>query len=389
MQTPPNFQSNYFTPFGSAGGSAAAFGQQGRARSPFLPGGFPGLTGSGMGLGSYMEGMGFRQHRGGWTRPINMGSRAPGGNSRERWSQEYAQQQFAMNGGQPNLADQAMLAAKSDYDQLSDILGEQNRDRSEYQNDLIAQQNRLEQDRLASIEGIMGQTEAGARQIEESGQKSFDRFTEYRDQTVKAMEGYANQIKAMAQGVVDSYDSEALGSISAGAAGIARSTQAQVKQIEAQARAQGMSDDMVASMTFQAKGAGLQQMQSAIAPMIDQKNQIRAQLGMQATGMYAGALAQAGQVRGQAMGLTAEMSDRMAQSSQQAAQYRMMGQIQAVQANATFHNAQIALGEQRAMALRDLTQKFPSAFDTVLQGAYSATQFGGRSPINFDALGAA
>lgn len=351
-----------------------------------MPGGF---AAAGLGGGNenafnqFMEGQGYRLNRGRWSRTKDMGRLH---SSRESMSQQTARDIFGAQAA-PNLADQGMAAAMSDYESLSQIIGAQNRDRAAYQNDLIAQQDRIESDRIADREALISQGEEGADRIAQSGRNAFDEFASHRDEVQARAERHAEQVKAFTQGVLDNYDENALGSISAGAAGIAQATQSQLSQIEAEGRARGLSEDAISSMKFQAKGRGLQQMQSAISPMIDQKNQMKLQAGMQASQIYGQALGNATSIAGQGMALTEQALARREQHMQASEQFRMASRMNAVQANNTYHQARMALGEQRANALRNLTQQYPSQFDTLMQAAFSAQQFGDRSAINFDAFG--
>lgn len=385
MPTPPNSNQGggYISPFGTSGGginpfaffNAAqgfSFGNQnnrGNRRSPFAEFG-PAVMGQPPGGGSMesvMSSKGYRKTSDGYVRIDGTG---------RRHVMKEGDAQKLYGGQGMNLGQQAAAGAFADWQMLSGVLGQQNQQRADHLNSLQMHRAQLEQDRQSMVGEIANQTGAHAQEIKDLADSNLGKWEEYRDKIVGNSQAYAKKIEGMVQGYINSYDENALASISATAGGIAAAAESDIQNIRNQASALGLDPSVASAMEFRARGEASRQMQGMVSSMQDQKNQFKLQAGLQGAGIVGSAYAQAAGTERDAMQGTLAALGRQEQNYQVANQWIQAGRAQAVEANLRFEQAKIEVGNQIAGALSNLTQKYPSLYDTFLQAGFATQNLG-------------
>jgi len=369
--------SQYSSPWGS--GSQGFGGFQFGGQMPFGSGQFNnfmqsngyqrGQTGSGPMQYGVQHGQ-----SGGWSR------KGVGGNT---YSMSEATANLMMQRQGPRMGGQAGQAAMGDFQQLSGILNQQNQQRAQYTGGLFDKMNQLDQTKQQMVAGFEPQAAEHAAELKGLADKNLGKFEDYRDRQEGKYDNYVSDTKAMVSKALNDFDENSMASVSAAASGMRGAAESQIQQIENQASAMGMNPQQTAAMTQKVRMDTTRQMQSSIAPMIDQLNQFKLSGSLQGAGIVQGAYGAGAQMGTQLAGQTSAALARHSAAYGAANQSMQAAKMQSVVAHNQFEQMQVAFGSQLAGALQGLTQKYPSMYDTIMQAGFGQQMFGNTPAFNF------
>lgn len=380
MLTPPNSnQQGYMTPFGGASGTnmqmPPAF-----FSSPFAFGtargnqrGAPTQT-----LSGFMQGRGWEEDRmnpGGY-----MQRSASGKGATRRMDARSAELLFRGSGGFGGAAAQGMMAAGTDFENLSSIIDQSNAQRADYLGMLGTQYGQIEADRLAAVSGLTQQGTEQAAKIREQGDLNFEEFEKFRDEQLDTSAKYVKDLSSRIDSYISNFEENMNLSAMSAASGMRQAnTEKQINDMMTQASLQGMDESQMASMEYQIRGQASREIHGQVAQLQQTQNQMLAQMSMQGAQQLEQAYGRDTAIRGQAVDQTRMALAQRQSAYETAGQWEQMGRLQSVQANLQFERAKTEVGAQMANALANLGQRYPSMYDAFLQGAYAGERFG-RQP---------
>ena len=276
---------------------------------------------------------------------------------------------------------QGQLAAMADWMQHSKIVEGENKARGQFREDLANKIGGLEGEKSRMMQEIMGGVEAGAGKMEATAGANWDEFVGFRDKQMEEIRGLGQKGADWAEKAYEEYDENSYASVAASASGISARVQSQEQQIRNNAAAQGLSPGQTEQLVQQARAQGSQALQSTVAPLIDQRNQIKAELATKVGSSYSNfgnMMAGASTAFG---AQTVQASQLRQQAVQNAALFRRDSAMQAAEVGVRYNQMVMQGYNQLADAMKNLPPSYVSMFDTVLQAHYAQQEMGGRGPL--------
>jgi len=348
--------------------------------APFQAGGGnPGQMGM-PSVQSFMEGQGFRSAPdGSFTQRRQQGgpSWAPGGGIQRVMPGAAAQRHNAAY----SMGDQGNAAAQSDFNSLRDIVNSENVQRADLRGRMADGYGAARADGDAAARMELQDGYADAASLEGQAGGDYETFAKFRDQNLEFQkDAYGNLIDKNDK-ITGELEKGYIDDISAAHAGTMQGAQAQIQQVENDARMQGLSPEATAAQVANIRESALRQGQSVVAPMMAQKRSLMAQVKTQLAGVQQGALGNLGQQMSAAGGQTVSALQTKSQMSTAATTARAAARANSFARKMQGDQLALAYGQQEASVLQNLGQRYPSAYDSFLQSAYSYRSFGRRNRI--------
>lgn len=310
----------------------------------------------GLGLGSYQD---FREN-------------AP------QYGLEQSRREFQRVQASPGL--QAMLGSMSNAERLRQFNNAENRDRMALRGDIGSFIDRMR----GEGEQVQARYDQYAGDLNQFVDQQLQQQMNFADDYLDELRSYKAETDQYARQAEQQYDADSQSAISAAVSGQQAAMNQQRQQIEQGIQNGNIRPEEGQEMIRQLNNQQAQQVHSSISQMQDQRDQMRAQLGMQTAGMM-------GQTSQMMAGAFANAQTGLSQAQQTASfgkQKVMEARIQGEQAKQTYQAMELQGMGQLAQSLKELPLVYTDMMTPLVQGMQAYMALGGEAQyVQFGAEG--
>jgi hypothetical protein len=229
----------------------------------------------------------------------------------------------------------------------------------------------------------------GHQEVQADIESQRGRMDEWLDRAGSA----ASDATARAEKEYERYKAEGADLMSATAYGMARDTQDKVRQTEMQMRASGANDAEIAQATQMARIDGARSIQANVAPMQEQINQYKAQLGMNVANIMQGEANIYSQLGNISASQGAQGTQQLLMSQEQRGQLIQAGMGMQQAARQQFAVDELKATQYELMGLNEMADiqrnyDFVSSLDTAVTAASLLVGYKDEGYFNFNAAAA-
>lgn len=296
----------------------------------------------------------------------------------QRYGLSDSRREFDRLKASPGL--QLMMGSMANAEGLRRFNESENRDRMALRGDIGSFIDRMR----GEGEQVRGRYDQYAGDLDQFVDQQLQQQMNFADDYLDELRGYKAEVDQYARGAEQQYDADSQAAISAAVSGQQAAMNQQRQQIEQGIQNGNIRPEEGQEMIRQLNNQQAQQVHTSISQMQDQRDQMRAQLGMQTAGMM-------GQTSNMMAGAFAEAQRGINQAQQTASfgkQKVLEARIQGEQAQQAYQALELQGMNQMAQALQNLPLVYTDMMTPLVQGLQGYMALGGEAQyVQFGAEG--